>query len=159
MPEQVSSQFSPRTEAGCSAACSDRHQGPSERLETEQCGALHPGQDVEGHAGHVDNLGSEGRVSQGRTPIFCEPGSSRETSLEGRRDDPGHLGEDAKGHVSQDDRASRGESGPEGIEVAVTSWPKRSVETDGSSPEAAKGGWAAQDFQPSGNEGGQAVAN
>ena len=81
------------------------------------------------------------------------------TSLEGRRDDPGHLGEDAKEHVSQDDRASHRESGPEGIEVAVTSWPKRSVETDGSSPEAAKGGWAAQDLQPSGNEGGQAVAN
>ena len=35
-------------------------------------------------------------------------------------------------HVSQDDRASQSESAPEGIEVAVTSWPKRSVETSGS---------------------------
>ena len=73
MQGQFSSQFSLGTEAGCSAsvkdsedACSDRHRGRSERLGTEQRGALHPGQDVEGHASQVDNLGSEGPVSQGR---------------------------------------------------------------------------------------------
>jgi len=137
MQAQFSSQRSLGTEAGCSAsvkdseyACSDRHRGRSERLGIEQRGALHLGQDVEGHANQVDNLGSEGRVSQGRTPIFCEPGSSRKASQEGRRDDPGHLGEDAKEHVSQDDKASQGESVPKGIEVAVTSWPKGSVETE-----------------------------
>ena len=154
MQEQFSSQLSFGTEAGCSAsvqdskdACSDRHRGRSERLGAEQRGALHRGQDVEGHANKVDNLGSKGRVNPGRTPISWEPGSSRKTSQEGRRDDAGHLGEDSKEQISQDDWASQGESGPEGIEVSVTSWPKRSVETDGSSPEAVpRGGCAAQDL-------------